>query len=209
MNKKQVPEVRTPSCRAALQECMDILMNAPIGICTATPEGRFLDMNHAMARMFGYDSPQEMITAIQDIGKQLYADPKERAAVMRLLEKNGEVVNHERRHINKDGSIVWASANIRALRDDAGNILLYQAFFTDITARKLAEEILRKSEERYRSIVKVSDIGVWECEYPSGNTWLNPEYFELLGYDPESFATPDGRYTLTEDWISLIHPDDR
>jgi len=209
MSEKKPPKAKKQSIPPVPQDCRDLLMNAPIGIYTATPAGRFIYVNPTMARMFGYASPQEMIETITDIGTQLYADPKDREAVMHLLEKHGEVVNHERRHINKDGSIVWISANVRAVRDENGNTILYQGFFTDITPRKEAEEVLRKNEERYRSIVRVSHTGVWEYEFDTGNEWCNPEYFEMLGYDPGMFNTPDGRSFITEAWIGLIHPDDQ
>ncbi|MBN1546587.1 MAG: PAS domain S-box protein [Syntrophaceae bacterium] len=187
----------------------DLVWNAPIGIYTATPEGRFIDVNPAMAHMFGYTSPQEMMETITDIATQLYVDPEERESVMRLLEEKGELVDHERRHINKDGSVVWISANVRAIRDEKDKTTLYQGFFTDISKRKRAEEILRESEERYRSIVRVSKTGVWQYQFDTGNLWCNPEYFELLGYDPETFNAPNGRSLITDAWIGLIHPDDQ
>jgi len=209
MSEKKPPKVKRQSVPPVPEDCRDFLMNAPTGICTSTPEGRFLYVNPAMARMFGYASPQEMVDEITDIGTQFYAAPEDREVFIRLLEEHGEVVNLERRHIGKDGSMVWVSANVRAVRNEEGQIILYQGFFTDITKRKQAEEALRKSEERYRSIIRVSHTGVWEYEFDTGNEWCNPEYFEMLGYDPNMFNAPDGRSFITEAWIGLIHPDDR
>jgi len=209
MSEKKPPKVKRQSVPPVPEDCRDFLMNAPTGICTSTPEGRFLYVNPAMARMFGYASPQEMVDEITDIGTQFYAAPEDREAFIRLLEEHGEVVNLERRHIGKDGAMVWVSANVRAVRNEEGQIILYQGFFTDITKRRQAEEALRKSEERYRSIIRVSHTGVWEYEFDTGNEWCNPEYFEMLGYDPNMFNAPDGRSFITEAWIGLIHPDDR
>ncbi len=118
----------------------DILMNAPIGIFTSTPEGRFLSVNRAFARLYGYNSPQAFIESITDISAQIYVDPADRDEFVRQLETNGEVVNHECRFRRRDGSIFWVSRNARAIRDQTGAIVHYQGFTTDISARKVAEE---------------------------------------------------------------------
>ncbi len=62
------------SVPSSLQECQELFNNAPIGIVTTTPEGRLLSANPAMASMFGYDSPDELIEYVKGIVIQLYAD---------------------------------------------------------------------------------------------------------------------------------------
>jgi len=120
-----------------------ILNNAPIGSFTSTPEGRFISANPALARMYGFDSPEELIESVTDIAEQVYVDPAAREEFKRLLETDGEVVNHERRMLRKDGTVFWVSMNVRAVRDQNGNTLYCQGFTTDITEHKLAEEELR------------------------------------------------------------------
>lgn len=66
----------------------DMLMNAPIGVFSSTPEGSFVYANIALARIFGYESPQELIDVVGNIGKALYVDPEDRAEILRLLEAN-------------------------------------------------------------------------------------------------------------------------
>ncbi|WP_045212360.1 PAS domain-containing protein [Desulfonatronovibrio magnus] len=63
----------------------DILMNVPIGTITTTPDGRLLSTNPATARMYGYESPNELIESVSGITTQLYADSSDREELMRLL----------------------------------------------------------------------------------------------------------------------------
>lgn len=116
-----------------------IFENAIEGFFESTPEGKFLTVNPAMARIAGYASPAEMIGAIHDIGKQLYVDPAMRAEVMRQLEEKGELNGFECQMPRKDGGIIWISMNVRALRDESGKIVSHDGTAEDITERKIAE----------------------------------------------------------------------
>ncbi len=72
-----------------------LFTNAPIGIITTAPEGELLSANPAMARIFGYDSPEELIESVNGFTTQLYADPSDRAEVMRLLKENEELLDYK------------------------------------------------------------------------------------------------------------------
>lgn len=123
----------------------DILMNAPVGIFTTTPDGRYLSVNNTLAQMHGYDSPRELVDSVTDIATQIYVNPADREELKCLLEKNGTVTNLEclLRHTN--GSHFWVSENISVIKDENGNIIAYQGFNQDITEKKQAEEALRRS----------------------------------------------------------------
>jgi PAS domain S-box-containing protein len=92
-----------------------------------------------MARIAGFSSPAEMIAEINDIGKQLYVDPEMRKEVIRQLEEKGELNGFECQMPRKDGSIIWISMNVRALRDETGKIVSHDGTAEDITERKIAE----------------------------------------------------------------------
>jgi PAS domain S-box-containing protein len=96
----------TPQLRG-IQDADDLLVSAPIGVFSSTPDGRYLYVNPAWTRMFGYDSPEEVLASITDIALQLYVDPAEREEFKRLLELDGEVVNFESRFKKRDGTIIW------------------------------------------------------------------------------------------------------
>ncbi|RQD58794.1 MAG: PAS domain S-box protein, partial [Desulfonatronovibrio sp. MSAO_Bac4] len=125
-----------------------ILDNAPVGVFTSTPDGRYIAVNHTTAEMLGYENPHELISSITDIASQVYADPADRIKFMRLMEKCGEVLNHECRFRRRDGTEFWVSRNARVLKDENGRIVAYQGFNTDITDSKQTERALRESEQR-------------------------------------------------------------
>jgi PAS domain S-box-containing protein len=122
----------------------NIFVNAQEGIYQSTPEGRFLLANQSMARMLGYESPQDLIATITDIASQVYADPDERTEFIRMMKKQGFVRNSEVRFRRKDGSIIWVSRTMQMVRDDKGQIL-YEGIIEDITQRKESVERLRNA----------------------------------------------------------------
>lgn len=131
--------------------------HAPIGIFTATPDGKYLSANPALARIHGYDSPQQLMSNITDIASQVYHDPQEREEFKHLLETRGEVINYESQFLRKDGSSFWVSRNVRAVRDHNGNIVYYQGFVTDITQRKEAEQELNRKNEQLSKLLAEKD----------------------------------------------------
>ncbi len=125
--------------RRAEEKYRKIFENAVEGFFESTPEGRFVTVNPAMARIAGYSSPAEMISEIQDIGKQLYVDPDVRKDVRRELEERGILERYECHMLRKDGSKIWVSLNARAMRDANGKITSHDGTAEDITARKRSE----------------------------------------------------------------------
>src|ERR671914_17783 len=130
--------------RQAEEKYRSIFENAVEGIFQTTVDGRFVTANPALARMFGYESPQELLAAISDVEDQLYVDPERRAEFGQLARGEGFVYGFEMQMYRKDGSVMWASANARAIRDDADEVVGYEGFVEDITQRKRAEEALRE-----------------------------------------------------------------
>jgi len=125
--------------REAEQKYRDIFEHAGEGIFQSTPEGRFIVANPALARMHGFDSPEDLIRSRGDISRQVYVDPARREEFKRLLEENGIVRGFEHQLFRKDGSKIWISVNARAVRDEAGAIRYYEGTAQDINERKLAQ----------------------------------------------------------------------
>ncbi|MFW6179668.1 MAG: PAS domain S-box protein, partial [Desulfohalobiaceae bacterium] len=186
----------------SLQESSEILLEAPVGVFKSTPEGRFMAVNPAQARMYGYDSPQDMVESVTDIAGQLYADPADREQMQRLLKEQDQVENQECRMLRKDGSLIWVCRNIRALRDEEGQVSSYLGFTTDITAQKESEEALRKSQERFHLAMEASQDGLWDWDLAAGEVYYSPGYTAMLGYEASVTASP-------EFWQELIHPEDK
>lgn len=114
--------------------------NAVEGIFQSTPSGRFLTVNPAMARMLGYESPEDLITHTTDIPNQLYVEPQLRDRITRMLEELGSVQGFVFQAYRKDGSTLWISVSARAVRAENGELLYYEGTTEDITDRIRAAE---------------------------------------------------------------------
>lgn len=115
------------------------------GIYRSTAGGRFIEANREMARILGYDSPQDLMSTITDISRQLYCDPDDRELVFSILRSDGVVKDFETRMRRKDGSEIWVEFNARIEKDDQGRTVFIEGKLTDITTRKEAE---RKAQLR-------------------------------------------------------------
>ncbi len=136
--------------REAEAKYRSIFENAVEGIFQIALDGHIIAANQAAARMLGYDSHRELIAEVADI-RQLYIDPWRRDEFIRLIQTKGIVTGIESQVRRKDGSVIWTSSNVRALRDSSGRMTGFEGMVMDITERKRAEQELQESEERYRS----------------------------------------------------------
>ena len=124
-----------------------IVENASEGIFQTTPGGGYLTVNPALARMYGYELPEELMASVKDIGRQIYVDPSRREEFKRLMEEQNIVQGFEYQVYRKDGSKIWLSENVRAVRDSSGAILYYEGMVEDITERKQLEDQLRRAQK--------------------------------------------------------------
>ena len=132
--------------REAERKYREIFDGAIVGIFQSTPGGRFVSVNSAMASALGHDSPEEMIASTTDIARQFYVDPKRRAELISILDKLGSVKNFESQVYRKDGSRIWLSMSIRAIRQK-GVLVRYEGMCEDITERNLLREQLLQAQK--------------------------------------------------------------
>ena len=137
----------------------NIFENAIEGIYQSTIEGRFITTNAAFAHMAGYDSPEELITSISDIGTQLYVHPEDRKRFIDIRDAKGFVDGFEVEFYKKDGSKFWVVVNARTVKDEQGKIICMEGLIEDITIRKHAEEQLHQTLDRLKKAVGTT-IGV-------------------------------------------------
>jgi PAS domain S-box-containing protein len=141
---------RTVSLQQAEEKYRSIFENASDGIYQTTPEGQYSSANLALARLYGYTSPEALMAEIQNISERLYVDPAYRSRFTQAIEINGQVMAFEAQVYRQDGSVIWISENARAVKNSQGDLLYYEGTVTDITRRKLAEDALRASEQKLR-----------------------------------------------------------
>jgi PAS domain S-box-containing protein len=139
--------------RIAEQRYHSIVENAIEGIFQTNPAGRFISANPALARIFGYSSPEELITSIKDISQQVYVEPNRRGEFIAAIQANNAVFEFESLVYRKDRTIMWVSENTRAVRDSTGTLLYYEGTISDVTARKVAREALRYQQEQSEQLL--------------------------------------------------------
>ncbi|WP_459938701.1 PAS domain-containing protein [Desulfonatronum parangueonense] len=183
----------------------DILMDAPIGISTSTPEGRYIAANHALAGMLGYASPEELIASITDIARQVYVDPADRVEFMGLMEEHGKMVEHECRFKRKDGTIIWVSRNVRALQDGNGQIVVYHGFTSNITDRKQTEELYQDLLKNINDVIFSIDMeNLITYLSPSAKTIFGDSTTKLLGRNFFELIDPRDITLVKNAWINVL-----
>jgi PAS domain S-box-containing protein len=175
--------------REAEAKYRGIFESAQEGIFQTTPEGRYLSANPALARMLGYDSPEELVASLTDIGRQMCVRPESRDQFRRRLENDGHVREFENEVYRKDGSIIWTSVNARVVRDAHGAVHYYEGTSQDITERRKAEAQLATLAHAIESTSEMICITGLDDRF----TFVNRAFAVAYGYAPEEILgkTPD------------------
>jgi PAS domain S-box-containing protein len=125
----------------AEKQYQTIFENATEGIFRTSPQGNIIMANQTLADIFGYSSPEEVLSNDPDINK-MYVSPSKRDRFIQKLKKTGSITNFETRMYKKDDqTIVDVLINARATYDDNGEILYMDGMLTNITGKKRAEEM--------------------------------------------------------------------
>lgn len=159
--RKQAEEAR----RRAEERYRSIFENAVEGIFQTTLDGRYVVANPMLARIYGYNSPEEMINSITDIGQQLYVDVQRRAEFIRLMHEQGGWQTYESQVYRRDGSIIWIFEQVRPLYDENGQIIGYEGSVEDISDRKRNEEELQKRDRLLQAVAEAVRYLLAELDY--------------------------------------------
>jgi PAS domain S-box-containing protein len=160
-----------------------IFEHAVEGIFQSTPEGRFITVNPAMARILGYESPEEFIATITDVARQLYVDPEARSRAAQIEKEYGILKGFEFEAYRKNGEKIWLSVNRRSIRNENEIEIYREGSIEDITDRKRAEEALRESEEQYRDLVENAHDIIYSHDLEGNYTSMNKAGEQITGYD--------------------------
>jgi PAS domain S-box-containing protein len=138
------------AARAAEDKYRSIFENAGEGIFQTAPDGRYLSANPALARLYGYETPADLIHAVTSIGTQIYVDPQRREEFLREMLIKGRVTDFESQVRRSDGSLLWISENAHAVRDKSGKIIYFEGIVEDVTERKHNE--IEREERTQREL---------------------------------------------------------
>ncbi|HTZ38687.1 MAG TPA: PAS domain S-box protein, partial [Syntrophales bacterium] len=145
--------------RLSEERYRNIFANTLIGIFQSSPQGRYISVNPAFAKMYGYDSPEEVLTSIDNIGSQIFVDPEDRKWALQTLRETGILERFETRTYRKDGTIMWNVINSRAVRDETGEIAYIEGLIEEITERKRAEDEKTRLEQQLAYAQKMEAVG--------------------------------------------------
>ena len=188
--------------RKSEEQYRAIFENAIEGFFQSTPEGRFIRVNKALAKMCGYASPEEMVSTIGDIGEQHYESKKDREIFLALLNEKGVVENFEHQTFRKDGSTFWVSVSARAVKDNDNRILYYEGSHVDIDERKRADKRLIDAKEQYRSLFDTSTNAILIRNRAGIITMVNKAAITLLQAEKQEEL-------IGRSYLELVHPEDR
>jgi PAS domain S-box-containing protein len=180
----------------SLVECL------PCGVWRKDLEGRFTFANQRCCEHFGLPLDQLLGRTNFDVGhppalaEKYRRDDREVLETGQVLEDIEEVVSAERRGKR------YVHTLKTAVQDAGGKLTGTQGIAWDVTERKLAEEELRKSRERFELAVQGSQDGLWDWDLTTDAVYYSPRYKAMLGFEDHEF--PD----RSEEWAKRVHPDD-
>ncbi|WP_456406315.1 PAS domain S-box protein, partial [Caldithrix abyssi] len=128
-----------------------IFENSVEGIYQTTYDGKFLAVNSSMARILGYDSPQELME--RGDARNIYWHSDDRKRLIEIVKKEGLLKNVEVRLKRKDGTPIWVLMNDRPVYDQQGNFLYFEGAIIDITEQKMARDEIKALSEFQKLIL--------------------------------------------------------
>ena len=175
--------------------------NAPVGMGIVGPSGRFLNVNPALCRMFGYSRERLTAGTFKDI---THPDDVERSNcwVRQIIAGDYREPELEKRYLHQDGHVVWGLVRAQWVRNDDGSARMSIVHITDITERKRAQEALLERERQLRQAHELARTGHWSIELPGGEIRWAESVFRLLELDPA------GSPPSLELALSRVHPGD-
>ncbi|GAB2502929.1 PAS domain S-box protein [Arenimonas alkanexedens] len=177
-----------------------LYLAASEGLYRSLPNGGFLDVNPAMARLLGYDSPRQLLDELSRASDHVYADPAQGQLARQHLMAGGRLERQRFRVHRRDGQIIWVSENARAIRDDGGTVRFFEGSLIDITSQVEAELALQQSQTLYQVLVENSRDGVFLIQR-GVIMFANAAMERILGFSPGELQ---GR-----EYMTLVDPVDR
>lgn len=203
----QVLQTEMAERRQADENYRALFENAVEGIFQSSPAGNYLSANPALARLYGYDSPGEMIRCLADIETQLYVNPNRRSEFVHLMDQHGSVSGFESEVYCKDGTTLWISETARIIYDERGTRLRYEGTVVDISERKRAEDALRESEARYQRIAGNVPGMIFQCLiYADGRMefpFVSEGCRDIFEVEPDEISCESALI------LDTVHPEDR
>jgi|GEM_PF-1988502 len=165
-----------------------LIENAVVGFYQSTPEGRFIWVNTAFAKILGYDTPEQLMDNVSDIQNQFFMDGSDRDRFTDILVKKGCVENFECKIRCRNGGTVWVSENSRSQCDSNGKIIAYEGMIVDITERRQAEQAKKVSEKFIYSLLNALPVPVFYKDRAGRYQGFNTAFESFFGKKREEMV---------------------
>jgi PAS domain S-box-containing protein len=177
----------------------DLVNQSPEGVFIFELSGHILTVNKAMCRELAFSEEEFLSMSIWDIIPEQYLDPY-RKSLTKILEGKSLEEAAEYKLCGKDGKIHYVEV-LSAPRYSGKDIVGFQGIARDITERKQAEDVLRTSEERFKTIFEQAPLGIALIDSLTGHIYeVNPRFAKIAGRAMEEMTNID--------WMQITHPDD-
>jgi len=163
------------------------------GVFTSSKQGRFLDVNHALLSMLGYDDKEEFLDL--DLATQVYLEPSHRTAYQKIVEKEGKVVDYEVEWKRRDGSIIPVLLTTHVRYDSKKTVLGYEGIVVDQSHRKKIENRMKEALDFLDKIIDCSPNAIMATDLKGEVLIWNQGAEETFGYGSEEVL---GRKKITE-----------
>ncbi|MGA2503509.1 MAG: GAF domain-containing protein [Anaerolineales bacterium] len=178
--------------------------NVPDGVYRSTLDGKYLSVNPALARIFGYSSPDELHNV--DIARDLYLSPEARQSWANVLLQKGELRNSETTMRRKDGQQISVLENTQVIRDWQGKALYFEGTLSDITEHRKAEDALRKSESSLQAVLQSTADGILAVGSDNQVLYANERFAEIWRIPRDVLASKNDSLLLESVLDQLCEP---
>jgi len=172
-----------------------------IGMALVSPDGKFLRVNNALARILGYTPDELQATDFQRIS---HPDdlPTDLAFVKEILTGRRNSYRMEKRYFHRDGKLIWTQLDVSLIRNPDRSPKYFISQIQDITEAKHAAQLLTESEKQLSQIVNTTHDGIWDWHVSEDYEYMSPRFWQMLGYDPSE------KKHHPSEWQKLIFPED-
>ncbi|MFO7782797.1 MAG: PAS domain S-box protein, partial [Spirochaetia bacterium] len=187
---------------ASKEERLSFVVNeAPVGIFQSSSDGTFRHLNSEMARILGFDSPEEALHYYTDIGQQIYTREGRREEFFSLIEEQGVVRDFRFEIVRVTGEKAYLKMNAHRLPNSGETEMLINAFVVDETERQQAEQTLEESQKQYQSVVDLAQEIIVRHDIEGKWTFVNEAACQFFGQTREEL--------IGQHYMDYMHPEDR
>ncbi len=176
-----------------------IFENSMLGIYQNTVDGQILSVNPALAKLFGYNSPEELVKVVTNVNTQFYVNPERRKEFVDLLLSQGEVVDFESEARAGSGRVIWVVETARAVYDKDGNIVHIDGTMLDVTKRKQAELELEQQRAYFQELFDRSPLGIILVDNDGIILKANKGFGALFGHKEDAVVSTRSRHLVVPD----------